>query len=198
MGPLRSGVNRRSLAAVLVIGTFVVASIAAQPALGGKKKTGVYKPPYKNGPQGGDEFNHVERDPKTGEMSILRFFPGISPVVGCEPEPSGGWSMFRVSHRVRKPVKAVAANFTGMLDPYAWLTVGARTAKGNWLGVKKLQGPFQGSGKVTAKLFRRPSRGDRIWIEFGLQLGDACPQVGGAQAEFSSVRALTRLPKKKG
>jgi hypothetical protein len=198
MVSLRSGMRGRSLAAVVLAGTCLVASIAAQPALGGKKKPGLYKPPYKNGPQGGDQWNHVERDRESGEMSILRVFPGFSPVVGCEPEPSGGWSMFRVSHRVRKPVKAVSANFSAMLDPYAWLTVGARTAKGKWLGVRKLQGPFEGDRRLTAKLFRRPSRGDRIWIEFGLQLGDACPQVGGAHAEFTSVQARTRLGKKKG
>jgi hypothetical protein len=173
------------------VGALLCAAFVPSPALG-KKKDRTYTAPYKNGPQGGDEFNFISRDPDAGTISVLRLFPGVPPVVGCEPEPSAGWSMFRVGHHVTRPVKAVTAEFTAQLDPYAWVTVGARTAKGNWLGVRKFQGPFEGSRKLTAKLFKRPDRGDHITIEFGLQLGDACPQVGGGNVEFASVRAGTR------
>jgi hypothetical protein len=182
----------RSPLAAVVAGVCAVALFSGSPAVGEKKKERVYKAPYKNGPQGGDEFNFISRDRDAGTISVLRLFPGIPPVVGCEPEPSAGWSMFRVGHHVTKPVKAVTADFSAMLDGYAWVTVGARNAAGRWLGVRKFQGPFEGSRKLTAKLFKRPDRGDHMTIEFGLQLGDACPQVGAGQVEFSSIQVRTK------
>jgi hypothetical protein len=179
--------------AFVVAAMLVVGLLGGGAALGEKKgKSGVYKAPYRNGPQGGDEFNFISRDRQSGTIRVMRLFPGIPPVVGCEPEPSAGWSMFQVTHRVKKPVRKVTADISAMLDPYAWVTVGARKASGPWLGVKKFQGPFQGSRKVTARLFKRPDRGDRIVLEFGLQLGDACPQVGAGEVEFSSVRVETK------
>lgn len=167
----------------------LVASALSAPVTAGPKRKGdVYKPPYKNGPSGGDDWNHVERDPESGEMFVVRVFPGFSPVVGCAPEPSAGWGMFVVKHTVDRPVKEVTLAYEAALDPYAWMTVGARKSNGDWLGVKKLQGPLAGSGKLTAKLFDSPPKGETITIEFGLQLGDSCPQVSFAAASFPSVR----------
>jgi hypothetical protein len=164
----------------------LIAATLGVPATAGKKGA-VHEPPYKQGPSGGDEFNHVESDPQSGRMAVVRTFPGIPPVVGCTPEPSAGWGMFRVKHDVDQPVSEVTLAYDAGLDPYAWITVGARDEKGDWLGVKKFQGPFAGSGKLTAKLFENARPGETITIEFGLQLGDACPQVGFAAASFPSV-----------
>lgn len=176
----------RKLAVALAVPLLVTALVSA-PATAGKKAA-VHEPPYKQGPTGGDEFNHVESDPQSGRMAVIRTFPGIPPVVGCAPEPSAGWGMFRVKHKVDAPVSQVTLAYDAALDPYAWITVGARDEKGDWLGVKKIQGPSGGSGKLTARLFEKPQRGETITIEFGLQLGDACPQVGFAAATFPSVR----------
>lgn len=164
----------------------VIAGSLNAPAMAAKKKGDVYKPPYKKGPSGGDRWNYVEADPKTGEMTIMRLFPGISPVVGCAPEPDAGWATFRLPHKVDSKVRSVIVNFDGMLDPYAWITVVVRDGRGS-LGLNKFQGPHEGSGKVKIPLFRRPKRSSRIEVEFGAQLGDSCPQVGWAHVSFPSI-----------
>ena len=173
--------------AVLAAAALLLAGVLVPAAAADGKKGTVYEAPYKKGPSGGDEFNHVEQDAEGGSIAIVRTFPGIPPVVGCAPEPAAGWGMLRVEHKVKSPVSKVTVAYDGVLDPYSWVTVGARDAKGEWLGVKKFQGPSGGSGELTATLFDRPRSGETITIEFGLQLGDACPQVGAAAATFTSV-----------
>ena len=173
----------RAVAVAALLALLVPATSSA--TVHGKAKS--YAPPYKAGPQGGDEFNHIEADPGSGNIAILRTFPGIPPVAGCAPEPSAGWAMFRVKHKVTAPVSKVEVTFDGASDTYSWVTVGARDDKGEWLGVKKLQGPLGGSDTLVANLFHKPSPGETITLEFGLQLGDACPQVGAAAATFKSV-----------
>jgi hypothetical protein len=158
------------------------------PALAGKEdKGGIHKPPYKKGPSGGDEFNHVESDPQSGTVEVYRLFPGFSPVVGCEPEPAAGWAMLRESHRVTKKLSTLTARFDASLDPYAWVSVGARTKSGKWLAIDKFQGPFEGSGRLKVRFHHRPRRGSTITLEFGVQLGDACPQAGVARATFTRL-----------
>ena len=178
--------SRRTVATLLAGG--LLAASLGMPAAAGKGKGNVHEPPYKKGPQGGDEFNYVHSDPEAGEMGVLRLFPGIPPVVGCAPEPSAGWAMFRVKHHAMGPVRSVMVNYDATLDPYAWVTAGVRNERGDWLGVKKTQGPLTGTGKLKIRLFRQPRLHSTITIEFGLQLGDACPQVGGAVASFPSVK----------
>jgi hypothetical protein len=180
------GTLRRALPLALV--AIAVALYSALPATAGKQKGKVHKPPYKKGPSGGDEFNYIHADPESGEMGILRLFPGIPPVVGCAPEPSAGWAMFRIKHRVTEPVASVTVRFEAALDPYAWITAGVRNERGRWLGVKKMQGPYSGESKIKVRLHERPRMHSRVTVEFGLQLGDACPQVGGAMATFPRVR----------
>lgn len=181
---------KRSHAGTVGLAVSVMALLAALvlPAVAhGKGEGRAYEPPYKLGPSGGDEFNMIEADPDSGNISILRLFPGIPPVVGCEPEPAAGWAMFQTKHKVTGSIGKVTVAFSATLDAYSWITVGAREANGDWLGVKKLQGPLNGEGELTAELFERPRPGTTITLEFGLQLGDACPQAGGATASFPSV-----------
>ncbi|HEU4481183.1 MAG TPA: hypothetical protein VFS18_04795 [Actinomycetota bacterium] len=188
-----TGTGSRRALILLLVGVLVAtvapsAGTAAAPSAGKKGKT--YEAPYKPGPQGGDFANLILADPDMGSMAILRLFPGIPPVVGCEPEPSAGWAMFRVKHTVKAPVRKVKLDFDAALAGYGWITVGARDRQGGWLGVKKLQGPHAGAGTITARLFDRPSRGETITIEFGVQLGDACPQVEPGAATFNSVSVI--------
>jgi hypothetical protein len=170
-----------------------VAALAALGVVAGSSTAGphhgktTHKPPYKAGPSGGDEFNYVEADPETGEVTVLRIFPGIPPVVGCEPEPSAGWAMLRVPHQAHGRIKKVTVNFEGELDPYAWVTAGVRDASGEWLGVRKLQGPHTGEGDLVLRLNEQPKPHSTATVEFGIQLGDACPQVGGASVSFLSI-----------
>jgi hypothetical protein len=179
--------GRGAIASVLLLAIVLAAVLIPTAAHGAKKKGAVHEPPYKAGPSGGDDFNHIEADPSSGNMMVFRLFPGIPPVTGCAPEPSAAWAMFRVKHEVKAPVSEVSVAYTAAVGVYGWITVGARDAKGEWLGVKKRQGPLAESGELTAKLFDKPSLGETITVEFGLQLGDACPQVESASAMFPSV-----------
>lgn len=166
----------------------VLALVAAGAADAGKKDRGdVHKPPYKKGNQGGDAWNRIEADPKTGTVQILRTFPGFSPVVGCAPEPDAGWATLTLPHKVDKPVNKVVLDFDAMLDPYAWAYAVVWDHKDDSLGVKKFQGPFAGSGKLKVNLFRRAPRGKTITVEFGAQVGDACPMVSGAEVTFPKI-----------
>jgi len=178
-------VMRKSFVALLA--ALVVVGVVLAPAASGRGKKSTYEPPYKAGPSGGDEFNYVSADPETGEVTVLRAFPGIPPVVGCEPEPSAGWAMLRAPHQVHKRITKVTVAFEGQLDPYAWVTAGVRGANGEWLGVEKFQGPHTGAGEVVVRLNEQPKRHSKVTVEFGLQLGDACPQAGGASATFPSI-----------
>lgn len=178
-------IKRAGIGLILVASLIVSAMPSGAVTLEEGNKHG---PPYKKGPSGGDAWNFIHADPTTGEMMIVRTFPGIPPVVGCAPEPAAGWAMFRISHKVTAPLKKVTVNYEGLTEPYAWITVGVRSKSGAWLGVKKFQGPHAGSGKVTTFLHHRARRGQPVVIEFGMQLGDACPQVGGGAVTFTSVK----------
>jgi hypothetical protein len=187
--PVVAVMNRRG-AGLLLSTVLLLAFVAAPSAAGGHHHhhaKAVHKPPYKKGPSGGDEFNYTESDPKSGQVSVLRVFPGVPPVVGCTPEPSAGWVMLRVPHHVDGRIHKVTVNYDAQLDPYAWVTAGVRDARGQWLGVEKFQGPHSGAGKLVVHLDRQPAARSEVTVEFGLQLGDACPQVGGASASFPSI-----------
>ena len=176
---------RRSFALALIAA--LALSIAA-PAGARKGKASVHKPPYKKGAQGGDEWNYVSADPQTGEVDVFRAFPGISPVVGCTPEPSAGWATLRQPHEVHGRTDTVTINFDGVFEAYAWVYGVVNDSHGRSIGLEKFQGPHAGAGKLKIKLFRTPENGSEIEVEFGAQLGDACPQVGGAHVTFSSIK----------
>lgn len=178
---------RRSFAVVLAVAV-AVALAAPATALGGRKgKADIHKPPYKKGNQGGDRWNYVHADPKTGEVSVLRFFPGISPVVGCAPEPDAGWATLTEKHHVTERIDSITIAFDGEFEPYAWVYAVVWDEKGDSLGLDKFQGPHTGNGKLKVKLFRQPRENTEVEIEFGAQLGDSCPQVGGAMVSFPSI-----------
>lgn len=171
-----------AIVAALLLGAFVGAAPAAK-----KGKGDVHEPPYKQGPSGGDEFNYHSVDPDAGEVWVGRLFPGIPPVVGCAPEPAAGYAMLRVPHKTTSSFDKVTVAYNAQLEPYAWLTAGVRAANGEWLGVAKFQGPHIGDGKLKVDLHTRPQAGTTVTIEFGIQLGDACPQFGFGHATFPSV-----------
>lgn len=177
----------RRLFAALIAGLVAVALAMPVSAAAGKGKADVHKPPYKKGNQGGDQWNFVHADPQTGELAVLRLFPGISPVVGCEPEPAAGWATFKVPHRVKGPIDKVTINFEGAMEPYSWITAVVWDSHHESLGVDKFQGPHAGPGALKVKLFRRAAPGSEIIVEFGAQLGDSCPQAGGAAVSFPSI-----------
>ena len=176
---------RRTL--TVLLGLAVVAALAV-PAMAGKGKSDVHKPPYKKGHQGGDEWNHITADPKTGEVEVFRAFPGISPIVGCAPEPAAGWATLTQPHKASGNVDTVTLNFEGVVDPYGWVYAVVYDSHGDSIGLKKFQGPHAGAGKVKVKLFRQPKRGSEVTVEFGAQVGDSCPQASGVAVTFSSIK----------
>ncbi len=165
-----------ALAALLAV-TLVVPDAGA-----GRRRNG-HKPPYKLGPQGGDEFNHIEMDRQEGRITIVRSYPEPG-AFGC-PDSKAAWATFVVRHRVRKRrPRAVAVHYDeAEMDGYTWITVTVRRRKKS-IGYRSVQGPMAaGSGKLVAKLMRRPRKGQRLRIQFGLQVSSNCPQ-----GEASSVR----------
>lgn len=169
----------------------VVATLALSltlPATAVAGKSAIHEPPYKKGHSGGDEFNYINADPQTGQVTLLRLFPGVPPVVGCAPEPAAGWATLTQKHDTRGPIDKVIVNFDGFLEPYAWVYATIRDSKGDAIGLRKLQGPHAGAGSLKVDIFKQPKKGSTIEIEFGAQLGDACPQVGGADVTFSSIK----------
>ena len=176
------------LAIVLIAGLLA-------PEVVGAKGNG-YAPPYKQGPQGGDDFNHVESDPESGRITIIRAHPEPGPI-GC-PDSHAGWSTFRIKHRVRhrrRPVKAVAVHYSETeMDHYSWIMATVKKRRKS-IGYKAYQGPAAAeSGKLVVKLKRRVKRG-RIVIDFGLQTSGACGQAEAASAMFPRVKV--RLAKRR-
>lgn len=179
--------SRRTLAAVVSAGLVALALVGVGPAAAGKNGQGVHKPPYQKGHQGGDRWNHIEADHKAGRVQVLRLFPGFSPVVGCAPEPDAGWATLTEQHRVTDRVDRVVVKFDAMLDPYAWVYAVVWDERKDSIGIKKFQGPFNGNGRLRVNLFRQPPRNSTITVEFGAQVGDACPMVSGADAIFPKI-----------
>ena len=183
----------RSSPAVLAVVVLVASLLTPQVA---DAKGNAYKPPYKQGPQGGDDYNHVESDPESGRITIVRANPEPGPL-GC-PDSHAGWANFKVKHRVRhrrRPVKAVAVHYAeAEMDHYSWMVVRV-TKRKKAIGFKSYQGPTAGeSGKIVAKLKRRVKKG-WIGIEFGLQVSGACGQAEAASASFPRVKV--RLAKRR-
>ena len=178
---------RRSVITVLLAALVVLALAPTNAAAGKTGHADVHKPPYKKGYQGGDDWNHIEADPKSGTVQVLRAFPGFSPVVGCAPEPDAGWATLTLPHDVHGSVNQVTLHYEAMLDPYAWIYAVVWDHNNDSLGLKKFQGPFAGSGKLKVNLFRKPKRHSKITVEFGAQVGDACPMVSGADVTFPKI-----------
>jgi hypothetical protein len=176
-------VIRRSLLVCLVA---ALALSLLAPATVAKGTT--HEPPYNKGHSGGDQFNYINADPESGHVTLLRLFPGVPPVVGCTPEPAAAWATFTQTHDTSGRIRNVVVNFEGLLEPYAWVYATVRDSKGDAIGNEKLQGPYQGAGALRVDIFKQPKRNSTIEIEFGAQLGDACPQVGGADVTFPSIK----------
>ncbi|MGH2760633.1 MAG: hypothetical protein ACRDKJ_13875 [Actinomycetota bacterium] len=171
---------------IAALAAVAIASSSLAPAAHAGRAVTTYRPPYAPGPAGGDEYNVVHRDEASGRIAIGRVFPGIPPVIGCVPEPDAGWATFRVGLGAGTKVRSVVLDVDSLLDPYSWVTLSPRT-KRVWLGTTKLQGPVGGAERLTLRLHRSTPAREPLMIEFGVQLGDACPQIGAAMATFPGV-----------
>jgi len=170
--------------AVIRRASVLIAVVALLVPSGASAATTTYGRPFANGPSGGDEFNTIERDGATGEMSIVRLYPTpVGGALGCGG--SGGWATFEIAHTAVSTIESVAVAYTGALvDPYSFVTV-AVYQDGAFVDSKVVRGPVLGDG--TVELEPRTAASGDVTIWFGLQMSSACPNIGMAEAVFESV-----------
>jgi hypothetical protein len=171
------------LPAVVAAVGLVLAQASVAPA---GTRTHTYKPPFKQGDQGGDSSNYVYTDPSSGQVMVLRAYPVFNPFT-CGGS-RGGWATLRLPLEVQQGIASVEVDYdNAVVDPYSFLTVTVK--KGDrFLGSKDIRGPVTGSGKVVVPLqFGKAKKGATIVIDFGLEVPSGCPNVQAAMAEFTTV-----------
>jgi hypothetical protein len=174
---------RRPAAVLLVVALLLGAT-------GGGK---TYKPPFKLGPSGGDDFNYVTAEPD-GSVTAVRMYP--LPPEGVRCSGSAGWATLRVDHTSRTPQRSLKVAYTNAaVDPYTFITVTAKVGN-RYIGSKKVRGPLLGDGTVAVPL-RWPAGevARTAKVLFGLELTSACPALDGAHVQFTTV---TLSPKRLG
>jgi hypothetical protein len=143
-----------------------------------------YSAPYETGPQGSTKDNHVEIDPATGRVTVLRtnLAPGA---VDCGG--SGPFSYLRI-HAVG-PASRVTASYTeAVIDPYTWIKVLVKDEAANFLAPAAIdRGPIVGDGSVTATLSPAVAEGVPFTVDFGLETASACPNIDGGTLRFTGV-----------
>jgi hypothetical protein len=166
----------------------VVALIGALLPVGGagaaaKDKT--YGAPYSEGPTGGDQWSMQQANAEDGRIFVGRLYPIFNPI-SCAP--GGSMAKLEVVHKVTGKTRSVVADFTDAgLDQYSFVTLAVKSAKGKWLASTRQRGPLVGDGSVTAKLFGKVRKGQKVTIQFGLEAASACPNASGATARFTQI-----------
>ena len=177
------------MARALLLALALAAGIAAAPgravAAGGQTLT----PPYQAGPHGGDQFNVVNTDPKSGRVTVLRAYPEPG-AFNCGGQ--GGWADLVVTPTLQADTSSVTVAYKNSAwDSYTWLTVVVRDGQGTWLGGQKLRGPVAGSGTLTLPI-QSPAggpvpAGTAVDVQFGIEVASACPNVDGGSIQFTGV-----------
>jgi hypothetical protein len=158
-----------------------------------------YGPPYDMGPTcpgdagcTADQFNVIEADPQTGDMTVLRANPaGASGGLGCDGK--AGYANFAKTMTTSGTFKSVTVSYTNALvDPYSYIKVSVRQNDA-YLDTTNVRGAVIGDGSATVNLdpatsnsVREPVTGT-ITVWFGIVAGSSCPNVDGGHATFTSV-----------
>lgn len=170
----------RRLVIVVAAAALAAVTLAGAPA----SAIGEFRPPYANGPQGGDSSNFMQRDAASGRITVLRAYPQPG-AFNCGG--AGGFSSWRVTAPATGSETAVVVSFAdAAFDSYTWVAVLVRSAAGDWLGGVHARGPRAGSGTVTVPLAGVPSSGT-MSIQFGIEVASACPSLDGGTARFAAV-----------
>ena len=169
-----------SLAAVGVLATLQSPSSAA--------RTTSYEAPFAMGPTGGDRYSYVSADP-SGDITMARAYPAPGPI-SCPGK--AGYANLSVKHKATSAVKSVTVDYANAtVEPFTYLTILVRDAKGGWLGGKKLGGA-NGAGSIVVPV----SWGNRaasakkpqpIEVLFGLEMSSACPSANGGTIRYTNV-----------
>lgn len=162
-----------------------------------------YGPPYEMGPTcpgpdpdcTADDFNYINADPQTGEMTVLRVNPaGVSGGLGCSG--SAGWANFAKTISTSTSFESVTVSYTNALvDPYSFIKVAVRQ-NDEFVDTVDLRGSVLGDGSITVDLkptasgpVREPVTGT-ITVWFGIHVASACPNIDGGHATFTSVSTV--------
>ncbi len=172
-------VSRRLLAAVAVL----VCALTGAPASHAAPASTTYEPPFALGPTGGDNRGISSAEPD-GRVTVARAYPAPGPI-SCPGD--GHFATLQVVHKAKGSIRTVTAEFTdALVDPFVYVSVGVRDARGRWIGSTKVAGA-QGSGEVVV-----PVRWDKsvrlpLQVQFGLELSTACPHVDAGTLRFTQV-----------
>lgn len=162
-----------------------ILAIAVMP-VPGHALAQTYGRPFAAGPQGGDQFNLIQADAATGDMTVLRVNPaGISGGLGCGG--SGGFANFEVTVPSPSVIAEIAVLYdSALVDPYTWINVGVRRGS-NFVASRVQRGILVGGGTVVVRP-EVPVQAP-VTVRFGIQVASACPNVNGGHAVFTQVQA---------
>lgn len=168
---------------IAVVAALVAALLPGGALAAGKAKT--YAAPYDEGPTAGDRWSMQQANAEDGRIVVGRVYPIFNPI-SCAP--GGSMAKLQVTHKVSGKVRSVTADFVDAgLDQYSFVTVAVKDTKGTWLASTRQRGPIMGAGSVTAKMFGKVRKGQKLIVQFGLEAASACPNATGAMAKFTQI-----------
>ena len=169
---------------ILVVAALVGALLPMGGA-GAAGKATTYEAPYAEGPTAVDQWSMQQASAEDGRIIVGRMYPIFNPI-SCAP--GGSMAKLQVIHKATTRIRAVTADFDQAgLDQYSFVTVAVTDAKVRWLASTRQRGPIVSGGTVTAKLFDRVRKGEKLTIQFGLEAASACPNASGAMARFTKI-----------
>jgi hypothetical protein len=141
-------------------------------------------PPWAEGPQGGDQYNHFTRNTASGELQVLRVNPaGISGGLGCGG--TGGFSYFKHAVTSGDPVTSVEVFYKdAIVDPYTWMKA-VIVKDGAYVGRADTRGPVLGNGSIDVRLSSAVA--PPFEVRFGIEVASACPNIDGGRAIFDRL-----------
>ena len=175
----------RTRLAVVVAALGVLATLQS-PSSAAKATS--YAAPFAMGPTGGDRYSYVSAEP-SGDITMARAYPAPGPI-SCPGK--AGYANFSVKHKATSAVKSVTVDYAdAAVEPFTYLTILVRTAKGEWLGGKKIGGA-SGSGSIVVpvdwgKRAASAKKPQPIEVLFGLEMSSACPSANGGTIRYSGV-----------